>query len=134
MSNVSYTMLTHKAELSYKGDNIKADAFYGNTDGLQTVSVKFDDFVGRVYIEGTLATTPTEQDWFPIYLTSGTTYKQYPVNSAVPTGTVGDTGTDGFTFRVNAIYLRARIDRSYLGAGTYSQVSHGRIDQILLNV
>jgi len=134
MSNVSYTMLINKAELSYTGDNIKADAFYGNTDGLHTVSVKFNDFVGRVYIEGTLATIPTENDWFTINLSSGTAYKQYPVNAAIPTGTVGDTGTDGFTFRVNAIYLRAKIDRSHLGAGAYSQVAHGRIDQILLNV
>lgn len=134
MSNVSYTMLINKAELSYTGDNIKADAFYGNTDGLHTVSVKFNDFVGRVYIEGTLAATPTENDWFTINLSSGTAYKQYPVNAAIPTGTVGDTGTDGFTFRVNAIYLRAKIDRSHLGAGAYSQVAHGRIDQILLNV
>ena len=69
-----------------------------------------------------------------INLSSGTAYKQYPVNAAIPTGTVGDTGTDGFTFRVNAIYLRAKIDRSHLGAGAYSQVAHGRIDQILLNV
>ena len=134
MSTVSYTMLTNKNELSYTGDNIRADAFYGNTDGLHTVSVKFDDFVGRIYIEGTLASNPEETDWFPIYLTSGTSYKQYPVNSASPTGIVGDTGTDGFTFRVNVIYLRARVDRDYLGASDYDLAAHGRIDQLLLNV
>ncbi len=134
MSTVSYTMLNNKNELSYTGDNIRADAFYGNTDGLHTVSVKFDDFVGRVYIEGTLASSPEEADWFPIYLTSGTSYKQYPVNAAAPTGNVGDTGTDGFTFRLNVIYLRARIDRDYLSASAYDLTQHGRIDQILLNV
>ena len=134
MSTVSYTMLTHQNELSYTGDKIRADAFYGNTDGLHTVSVKFDDFVGRLYIEGTLASMPEETDWFPIYLTSGSDYKQYPVNSSAPTGVVGDTGTDGFTFRVNVIYMRARVDREYLNASSYNQSQHGRIDQILLNV
>ncbi len=134
MSTVSYTMLNNKNELSYTGDNIRADAFYGNTDGLHTVSVKFDDFVGRVFIEGTLASDPQDTDWFPIYLTSGSSYKQYPVNPAAPTGNVGDTGTDGFTFRLNVIYLRARIDRDYLSASAYDLTQHGRIDQILLNV
>lgn len=134
MSTVSYTMLTNQNELSYTGDKIRADAFYGNTDGLHTVSVKFNDFVGRVYIEGTLASMPEETDWFPIYLTSGTSYKQYPVSNASPTGTVGDTGTDGFTFRINVVYLRARIDRDYLSASAYDLTQHGKIDQILLNV
>lgn len=134
MSAVSYTLLTHQNELNYTGEQIRADAFYGNTDGLHTVSVKLDNFVGRLFIEGTLASEPTESDWFPFYLTSGTTYKQYPFNSSVPTGVVGDSGTDGFTFRANVMYIRARVDRTHLNANAYDQTAHGRIDKILLNV
>lgn len=134
MSAVSYTMLTHENKLNYTGETIRADAFYGNTDGLHTVSIHYNDFVGRLYIEGTLVTSPSEDDWFPIYLTSGSDYKQYPVNSNSPTGTTGDTGVDGFTFRANVMFLRARVDRTYLNAQAFDLAQHGRIDKILLNV
>lgn len=134
MSAVSYTMLIHKDKLNYTGDKIRADAFYGNTDGLHTISINYSDFVGRLYIEGTLVNDPSDSDWFPIYLTSGSDYKQYPVNANSPTGIVGDTGTDGFTFRANVMYLRARVDRSHLTDTVYNQAQHGRINKILLNV
>mgnify|MGYP000028628780 CR=1 FL=1 len=134
MSTVSYTMLTHENKLNYTGEQIRADSFYGNTDGLHTVSVTFDDFVGRLFIEGTLVMNPQENDWFPINLTSGSMYKQYPMNSSAPTGDVGDTGADGFTFRLNVMYLRARVERTYLGDTAYDPALHGRIDKILLNV
>jgi len=134
MSTVSYTMLTHQDSLNYTGDKIRADAYYGNTDGLHTVSVNFSDFVGRLYIEGTLVSDPQPDDWFPIYLTSGSTYKEYPQLPGSPTGIVGDTGADAFTFRLNTMYLRARVDRTYLNAQAYDQTQHGRIDKILLNV
>jgi len=127
-------MLTHKDQLNYTGDSIRADAFYGNTDGLHTISVHYNDFVGRLYIEGTLVSNPNDDDWFPIYLTSGSTYKQYPMNSNAPTGIVGDTGVDGFTFRANVMFVRARVSRSYLGATAYNPSQHGKIDKILLNV
>ena len=134
MSAVSYTMLTHENQLSYTGKGIRADSFYGNTDGLHTISVNVTDFVGRLYIEGTLVMNPEENDWFPINLTSGSMYKQYPANTAYPTGNTGDTGADGFTFRLNVMMLRARVDRSYLNVDAYDQAQHGRIDKILLNV
>lgn len=135
MSTVSYTLLTNQEALSYTGTAVRADAFYGNTDGLHTVSVHYTNFVGRVCIEGTVVTNPTESDWFPVYLTSGTSYRQYPVNSSQPTGTnSGDTGAEGFTFRGNLMYIRARVDRSYLPDTEYDSVNHGSIGKILLNV
>ena len=136
MSTVSYTMLTHQSTLSYTGEQIRGDASYGSGDGLHTVSVQLTDFVGRIYIEGTLSSSPTESDWFPIYLTSSGTYVEYPMNSSAPTGDLGrgDTITSGFTFRMNAMYLRARVDRSYLVDTVYSADQHGQVDKILLNV
>lgn len=134
MSQISYTLLTHSPELSYSGNPVRVDVFGGNTQNLHTVSSSVNNFIGRIYIEGTLSTSPTENDWFPIYLTSGTSYRQYPVNSTIPTGTnQGDTKTEGFTFRANLLYIRARIDRSYLNATSYDQTIHGSINSILLN-
>lgn len=134
MSQISYTLLNNVESLSYAGQAVRSDVFSGNTQNLHTVSVKLNNFKGRIYIEGTLATTPTEDDWFPIYLTSGTAYRQYPVNSTTPTGTNGgDTKSEGFTFRANLLYIRARVDRAYLGDTSYSQLTHGTVMKILLN-
>ena len=134
MSQVSYTLLTNQEELSFSGNPVRVDVFGGNTQNLHTVSVSVSNFVGRVLIEGTLASSPTESDWFPIYLTSGTTHRQYPVNSNSPNGNnQGDTRTEGFTFRANLLYIRARVDRAYLNATNYNQSIHGSIDKILLN-
>lgn len=136
MSSVSYTLLTNEDNLSYAGEAVRADAFYGNTDGLHTVSFHYTDFQGRIFIEGTLVAEPTESDWFPIYLTSGQPHRQYPVLTSAPSGAYnyGDTGVEGFTFRANILFLRARVDRDYLNATEYNYERHGRINKILLNV
>ena len=68
MSSVSYTLLGHEMSLNYTGEKVRADAFYGNTDGLHTLSITANNFTGHVVIEGTLSSSPTENDWFPIKL------------------------------------------------------------------
>lgn len=134
MSSVSYTLLIHSPEMSYTGSMIRTDLYSGNTQNLHTISIHYRNFTGRLYIEGTIAGSPTETDWFPIYLTSGTSYRQYPINPLSPTGNIGDTGTEGFTFRANLLYIRARIDRSYIDDQIYDQTTYGIVDKVLLNV
>jgi len=58
-------------------DKAKGDGYYSQPDGVHTVAYQVvnigdstDDFNGTVKMQGTLATTPTEDDWFTI---SGTT-------------------------------------------------------------
>ena len=142
MSTVSYVMLTHQNEHNYTGESIRGDASYGQGDGLHTVSARVTNFVGRLYIEATLASSPAETDWFPLFLTSGATYYQFPQNSVAGiqdlSVTGGETATVGFSFRVNAMYLRARVDRTYhpgysADAG-YSSAQWGGVEEVLLNV
>ena len=137
MSATSITLLTNQSSLSYSGDAVKADGYYGKTDGVHTVSVTVNNFVGRIHIEASLATTPTAADWFPIYLTSGNSFKQYPV-TAVPSGVnnLGDTATEAWTFRANILWIRARVDRSALNPlpPSYDPNLHGMVDKILLNL
>jgi hypothetical protein len=137
MSATSVTILTNQSELNYSSDPIKADGYYGQTDGVHTVSVSVVDFQGRIHLEGSLATDPTEDDWFPIYLTSGNSYREYPVTS-VPSGSnnLGDTTTEAWTFRANILWLRARVDRSAITPTptTYDINTHGSVNKILLNL
>ena len=136
MSATSNTMLLNQNSLSYAGDKVKADGYYGQTDGVHTVSASVTNFQGRIHIEATLATDPAEVDWFPIYLTSGNGWKQYPV--ATPSGSngVGDTVTEAWTFRANLLWLRARVDRSAIDPppASYDASTHGTVDKILLNL
>ena len=77
MANSAVTMLTHTASMSYTGSDIKADGYYGYTDGLHTVAIKINGFYGRIYIEGTLEKTPTTDDWFPLQLSGNSDYLDY---------------------------------------------------------
>lgn len=99
------------------GQAVKADGWYGHSEGLHTVVFNVINFTGRIYLEASLALDPTDQDWFPIQLGETTDFLEFPRNPLIPTGnyeTGGDTGSWGKTFRINALWLRARLDRSYL--------------------
>lgn len=137
MSATSVTLLSHQEELSYTGEKTKADGYFGQTDGLHTVSASLTNFVGRIHVEASLATEPTEADWFPVYLTSGDSYRDYPLTST-PTGSngIGDTRVEAWTFRANILWIRARVDRTALDPlpSEYDVTLHGKVNKILLNL
>lgn len=99
------------------GDAIKADGWYGHVRGLHTIVIQVINFTGRIHVEASLELNPTENDWFAVKLDDETSYIQFPLNPMKPTGDYqggGDTETVGVTFKINALWLRARLDRSYL--------------------
>ena len=106
------------------GDSVRADSYYGFTDGIHTVAIYMNNFTGRFYVEGTLATTPTADDWFTINL--GNSVVDYIDATA-------HTGVEMRTFQGNFVYLRARIDRSHLTATVNLNLAQGRILKVLLN-
>jgi hypothetical protein len=121
MARKTTTLLPYTGtELNVTGDPVPGDSYYGYTDGIHTVAIYGQNLKGRVRIQGTLATNPTEGDWFNILL-SGLPYKDYN----------GFTGVEGFTFTANLVYLRATLDRDALGITDVSQA--GYIDKIYLN-
>lgn len=139
MSTISYVMLNHKNEYNYVGEAIRGDASYGQGDGLHTVSARVTNFIGRLYIEATLASQPSETDWFPVFLTSGANYYQFPQSNLDTNTSERATITVGFSFRVNAMFLRARVDRSYIFEGSeqipgFSVANYGGVEEVLLNV
>jgi hypothetical protein len=135
MASSTLLMSSSQGQLSMTGEPQKADGWYGYGDGLHTVAIYVQNFQGRIYIEGSIADEPTEEDWFAIMVTTSP-YVQYPVNVNDPTGDMGgDTGAEAFTFRTNVVWLRARLDRSYMGEITDSQqISNlGIVRKILLS-
>jgi len=48
------------------GEKFKGDGYYGRADGLHTVAYYLNGFAGTVKIQGTLASDPSDSDWFNI--------------------------------------------------------------------
>lgn len=118
----SIIVLTNKPELSYVSEKQKGDGYYGNADGLHTMSFHVHDFTGRIHLEATIVDEPTENDWFNIGLTQEEDYFEF----------TSQTATVGTTFQGNFVYLRVSIDRDYLGDSEYSVATHGIFDKAVL--
>ena len=121
MARKTITLLPNSGtNLDLIGEAVPGDSYYGFTDGLHTIAIYGQDLTGRVKIQGTLATNPTDEDWFNV-LIDGLPFKDY--NKF--------TGVEGYTFTANLVFLRAILDRTSLGQTDISTV--GYIDKIYLN-
>ena len=95
---------------STTSDKVKADGYFGNADGLHTVAyICSSDFVGTIKMQGSLATTPTEDDYFDIAGTTFTADQSTLISTANFTG--------------NFVWIRAKA----------TLVTAGTISSILLN-
>ena len=124
------------------GDPVRADSYYGYTDGLQTVQVIYQNFVGGFGIQATLALEPEDEDWFWVKLTPSTTsahpFIMYPLDDLAPTGANGgDTGSMAFTFTGNFVFTRAVMTRSYISPPpdpVWATWTYGQIDKVLISL
>ena len=53
------------------GEKVKGDAYFGLTDGLHTIALDLNGFIGKVVIQGSLEDNPGDNDWFDIQLSDG---------------------------------------------------------------
>ena len=118
----SITVLTNQTELNYTSEPVKGDGYYGFADGLHTMSFHVVNFTGRIHLEATIVEQPAATDWFQINLDTITSYLQF-TNETHPKGT---------RFEGNFVYLRVKIDRTYLGAATYDAGVHGVLDKVVI--
>ena len=99
--------------LTYSGfvtDKAKGDGYYSQADGLHTVSYHVDaTCTGAIKMQGSLATTPTEDDFFDIDNTTFTTDQSTTISSSNFTG--------------NFVWVRAKA----------TSVTDGTISSSLLN-
>jgi hypothetical protein len=125
------------------GEPIRADAYYGYTDGIHTVQVIYQNFVGGFGLQGTLALDPKPEDWFYIKLNTwgdvNNPFMTFPEEQLAPTGSNGgDTGSIATTFIGNFVYLRAILTRDYLQPTPtnpqWETWQYGQIDSVLLSL
>ena len=105
------------------GSKVRADAYYGYTDGMHTVAFYLEDFTGKIFLEATLATEPTESDWFAVAIN--------PPNEFLLS--TAHTGVIARTFNGNFVYARVRVNRDYLSPANNNTMQYGQLTQVLLN-
>jgi len=98
------TTLDHTGFVS---DKAKGDGYYSQPDGIHTVAYQVNStLAGAIKMQGSLATTPTEDDWFDI---AGSTFT---ADQSTLIGTANFTG--------NFVWVRAKA--TSITAGTISSV------------
>ena len=94
----------------FVSDKAKGDGYYSQPDGVHTVAYQVDGtLTGSIKIQGSLATTPTEDDWFDI---AGSTFT---ADQSTLIGTANFTG--------NFVWVRAKA----------TSVTAGSISSVLIN-
>lgn len=85
----------------YVSDKVKGDGYYGGSDGLHTVTYTCaPTFVGTVTMQASLASAPTDADWFTVPNTD----VRYTVFEDRSTSTV-----DYYNFQGNYVWLRGCV-------------------------
>ena len=112
---------------------VHGDSYYGYTDGMHTLQVVYNQFVGRLRIQCTLITDPTESDWFDIIPsnTSGrrfneSGYIQFNANDPAD-------GSEAYTFQGNFAWVRVYMDREHVGDGATYDTSYGSVSRVVLS-
>lgn len=110
-------------------------AGYTNFGGAtHTIQVSVNNFIGRIYIEASLADDPQDSDWFPVNLELGLPFIQYPRDPMHPSGFVqGDTSNLAWDFVGNYVWVRARLDRTYLIPQPTDSNLVGSVAHVLMN-
>lgn len=135
----SVTIMTSSGnEMNKYGEQARGDSYYGYTDGLHTVQVVYNEFVGRFRIQATLELEPTEADWFDLVIDpenglypgsnpwNPNGYIQYNANAPA-------TKSEAYTFRGNYTYIRPFMDRNHVGDGATYDTSYGSISRVILS-
>lgn len=135
------TILTSTGnDMSSTGIAVKADSYYGYTDGFHTIQTVYENFVGRFRIQGSLSLDPAETDWFDLTqditsfgsITDQQTawnpagYVQFNANDPA-------TGSQAYSFTGNFAWVRVKMDRSHVGDGETYDTSYGQITQAILS-
>lgn len=119
-------------DMNKYSEAVKGDSYYGYTDGLHTIQVIYNQFVGRFRIEATLSLDPTEGDWFDLVPTS--TGKAFNVNGYIQFNADAPADiSEAYTFQGNYTFIRVYMDRTHVADGETYDPSYGQISRVILS-
>jgi hypothetical protein len=96
---------------SFNSNAAIGGGYYGSNDGLHSTSYTVTNFLGNIVLQGTLAKTPQDSDWFTI-----------PETNYVGTANAGVL-TTSTNFVGNFVWIRANV----------TLFSQGTINKVLFN-
>lgn len=109
------------------GEKFKGDGYYGRADGLHTVAWKITGFTGTIKMQGSLASDPTNNDWFDIELGSTTASFSIDTSGAASQANISSvvystatTANAAYNFTGNFMWVRVVVDN--FTAGTVNSV------------
>lgn len=115
--------------LEYTSIPVKGEGYFGGTDGVHTLQTNISDFIGIIEMQGTIASAPTELDWFPIklgtnVLTLDTTGAI--VDSDIDSAEYTQATTEIKTYKIigNFIWIRANVSEWTEGTVNNIRINH----------
>lgn len=120
---------TGTGALVYSSDPIKGDGYFGRSDGVHTVQIQLTDFAGKIEIQGTLASIPTEEDWFTVDLGTGnssvdTTGLLKEENITFVSYFTFTTNIKSYNFTGNYVWVRAKVSEWTNGTVNSIKINH----------
>ena len=126
-------MSASSTDMNKYSETVKGDSYYGYTDGFHTIQVTYNQYVGRLRIQGTLSLSPTSSDWFDIVptTTSGSSwnpagYIQFNANNPADL-------SEAYSFQGNFTFIRVYMDREHVGDGATYDPSYGQISRVIIS-
>jgi hypothetical protein len=120
---------TGTTALVYASDPIKGDGYFGGSDGFHTAQVSLTEFIGKIEIQGTLASSPAEVDWFTVKLGSGnftmdTTGVISETNITSAEYVFATSNVKTYNFTGNYVWLRAKVSDWTEGTVNSIRINH----------
>lgn len=107
MSRTSTTLMTSTDALAtLTGEKFKGAGYSHSGNASHTIAIDTQAFTGEVAIQGSLADTPTDADWFPIKLDGTNDLITYAAS----------TDLDHYTFNSNLVWVRAVMTNRTIGS------------------
>jgi hypothetical protein len=120
---------TGTTALIYASNPIKGDGYFGGSDGFHTVQVDINQFIGKIEMQGSLASAPQESDWFSVVLgtntmsidTTGLLTEESISSVEYSTAT---TNIKSYNFTGNYVWVRAKVSDWTEGTVNSIRINH----------
>jgi len=107
------------APYTVTGNTFPAAAYYLGNQDLQTLNLRLTECTGNIVLEATLASTPTDTDWFKVY--------ELEANANAPANSASHIASNASLYsnvEGNFVYLRAKIVDFDGGVVNYVKISY----------
>lgn len=120
---------TGTTALIYASNPIKGDGYFGGSDGFHTVQIDINQFVGKLEMQGSLASSPQESDWCFVEL--GTNNMSIDTTGLISEENISSveyrtatTNVKSYNFIGNYVWVRARVSDWTEGTVNSIRINH----------